>query len=94
MLASEFYAHISQRPWVLHRHKRPNPAELFPSPKSDSSAIDLTSTEALTALSVLAVVADHQISKKRQTLVANTLGWLRTKHNFYFRRAIGHNVNG
>ncbi|MEG4938748.1 hypothetical protein [Microcoleus sp. F4-D5] len=63
------------------------------SPISDTRAIDLTSTEALTALSVLAVVADHQISEKRQTFVANPPGWLRTTHNFCFRRAIGHNVN-
>ncbi|MEG4393468.1 hypothetical protein [Microcoleus sp. BROC3] len=93
MLASDVYAHITPRRSAPDSHKRPNP-ELFPSPISDTSAIELTSTEALTALSILAVVADHQISEKRQTLVANPLGWLRTTHNFSFRRAIGHNVNG
>ncbi|MEG4961561.1 MULTISPECIES: hypothetical protein [unclassified Microcoleus] len=94
MLASDVYAHITPRRSAPDSHKRPNAAELFPSPISHTSAIDLSSTEALTALSILAVVADHQISEKRQTFVANPLGWLRTTHNFYFRRAIGHNVNG
>jgi uncharacterized membrane protein YebE (DUF533 family) len=55
-----------------HRPKRPNPAELFGNAKSDTSTIELTSSEALTAISVLAVAADGQISEaERQTLAAN-----------------------
>ncbi|MEG4318034.1 MULTISPECIES: tellurite resistance TerB family protein [unclassified Microcoleus] len=55
-----------------HSHKRPNPAELFPSTKTDTSAIELTPSEALTAISVLAVAADGEISEaERQTLAAN-----------------------
>lgn len=62
-------------PMSAHSHKRPNPAELFPSAKSDTSAIvELTFSEALTAISVLAVAADGQISEaERQTLAANHL---------------------
>ncbi|MEG4865649.1 MULTISPECIES: hypothetical protein [Microcoleaceae] len=42
------------------------------SAKSDTSAIELTASEALTALSVLAVAADGKISEaERQTLAAN-----------------------
>ena len=56
-----------------HSHKRPNPAELFQSAKSDTSAmIELTPSEAFTAISVLAVAADGEISEaERQTLGAN-----------------------
>ncbi|WP_293142596.1 MULTISPECIES: tellurite resistance TerB family protein [unclassified Microcoleus] len=55
-----------------HSHKRPNPAELFQSAKSDTSAIELSPSEALTAISVLAVAADGEISEaERQTLAAN-----------------------
>ncbi len=55
-----------------HSHKRPNPAELFVPTKSDISTIELTTSEALTAISVLAVAADGQISEEeRQTLAAN-----------------------
>lgn len=55
-----------------HSHKRPNPAELFVRAKSDTSTIELTPSEALTAISVLAVAADGQISEaERQTLAAN-----------------------
>ncbi|WP_293132518.1 tellurite resistance TerB family protein [Microcoleus sp. bin38.metabat.b11b12b14.051] len=56
-----------------HSHKRPNPAELFQSAKSDTSAmIELTPSEAFTAISVLAVAADGKISEaERQTLAAN-----------------------
>jgi hypothetical protein len=92
LLASDVCAGINQRRSAPASHKRPN-AELLASPIGDTSAIDFTSTEALTAVSVLAVVADRQISEKRQTFVANPSGWLRTTHNFCFRRAIGHNVN-
>lgn len=55
-------------------HKRPNPAELFPSTTSDTSTstIELNPSEALIAISVLAVAADGQISEEeRQTLAAN-----------------------
>jgi uncharacterized membrane protein YebE (DUF533 family) len=59
-------------PMPAHSHKRPNPAELFQSAKSDTSAIELTPSEALTAISVLAVAADGEISEaERQTLAAN-----------------------
>jgi uncharacterized membrane protein YebE (DUF533 family) len=59
-------------PMPAHSHKRPNPAELFVRAKSDTSTIELTSSEALTAISVLAVAADGQISEEeRQTLAAN-----------------------
>lgn len=55
-----------------HSHKRPNPAELFGSTTSDTSKIELNPSEALTAISVLAVAADGQISEEeRQTLAAN-----------------------
>lgn len=55
-----------------HSHKRPNPNQLFGSAKSDKSPIELTPSEALTAISVLAVVADGEISEEeRQTLAAN-----------------------
>jgi uncharacterized membrane protein YebE (DUF533 family) len=55
-----------------HSHKRPNPTELFGSTTSLTSTIELTSSEALTAISVLAVAADGQISEaERQTLAAN-----------------------
>lgn len=55
-----------------HSHNRLNPAELFQSAKTGTSAIFLTFSEALTAISVLAVVADGQISEaERQTLAAN-----------------------
>ncbi|WP_333324334.1 hypothetical protein [Microcoleus sp. T3_A4] len=67
MLAADFYAPLSPRPWVPHRHKRPNPAELFPSPKSDTSAIELTHSEAVTALSILPFVAQIQISEEFKT---------------------------
>ncbi|MCU0545188.1 MAG: tellurite resistance TerB family protein [Oscillatoriaceae cyanobacterium Prado104] len=55
-----------------HSQKRPNPAELFGNATSDTRTIELTSSEALTAISVLAVAADGQISEEeRQTLAAN-----------------------
>ena len=59
-----------------HSHNRLNPAELFQSAKTDTSAIKLTFSEALTAISVLAVAADGQISEaERQTLAANHIRW-------------------
>ena len=77
-----------------HSHKRPNSAELFPSAKSDTSAIELTPSEALTAVSILAGVADNQISEEeRPTLATNHIRLFRTTNNFYSGRAIGHNVN-
>ncbi|MEG5175518.1 hypothetical protein QUB25_25765 [Microcoleus sp. B3-D7] len=54
-------------PGFPHRHKRPNPAELFPTPKSDTSAIELTPSEALTAVSILPFFAKIQISEELKT---------------------------
>ncbi|NJM63844.1 MAG: tellurite resistance TerB family protein [Oscillatoriales cyanobacterium RU_3_3] len=62
-----------------HSQKRPNPAELFGNATSDTSTIELTSSEALTAISVLAVAADGQISEEeRQTLAANHIRLFRS----------------
>jgi uncharacterized membrane protein YebE (DUF533 family) len=70
--AHSFTRSFPRAPMPANSHKRPNPAELFVRPKSDTSTIELTPSEALTAISVLAVAADGQISEEeRQTLAAN-----------------------
>jgi hypothetical protein len=70
--AQSFTRSFPRAPMPAHSHKRPNPAELFVPTKSDISTIELTPSEALTAISVLAVAADGQISEEeRQTLAAN-----------------------
>jgi len=67
-----FTRSFPRAPMPAHSHKRPNPAELFVRTKSDTSTIELTPSEAFTAISVLAVAADGQISEEeRQTLAAN-----------------------
>jgi uncharacterized membrane protein YebE (DUF533 family) len=71
-LAQSFTRSFPRTPMPANSHKRPNPAELFVPTKSDISTIELTPSEALTAISVLAVAADGQISEEeRQTLAAN-----------------------
>lgn len=72
--AQSFTRSFPRAPMPANSHKRPNPAELFVRTKSDTSTIELTPSEALTAISVLAVAADGQISEEeRQTLAANHL---------------------
>ncbi|MEG4011474.1 hypothetical protein QT997_04745 [Microcoleus sp. S11D4] len=57
------------------------------SAKSDTSAIELTASEALTALSVLAVVADGKISEEeRQTLAANHIRLFRSYSHQHFQK--------
>lgn len=60
---------------------------MFQSAKSDTSAIELTPSEALTALSVLAVAADGQISEaERQTLAANHIRLFRSYSSQHFQK--------
>ncbi|MBE9093184.1 tellurite resistance TerB family protein [Tychonema sp. LEGE 07203] len=69
-----------------HSNKKLNPVELFQSTKSDTSAIELTASEALTALSVLAVAADGKISEEeRQTLAANHIRLFRSYSGPHFQ---------
>jgi len=72
-------------PMPSHSHQRPNPAELFGSANSDTIAIDLTPAEAVTAISVLAVVADGEISEaEKQTLAANHIRLFSSYSSEYF----------
>ncbi|XZN93126.1 MAG: tellurite resistance TerB family protein [Microcoleus sp.] len=68
-----------------HSHQRPNPAELFGTTNNNTNAIELTPAEAVTAISVLAVVADGEISEaEKQTLAANHIRLFSSYSSEYF----------